>query len=1074
MVSLTVVPRHPPSLPDTDSLPPPVTPRGVEKDVHYYAIVAQIQKAVWDDGKASAGLGKILAEASKRGVPLKAVTEIYKAERFRAASAKRDDLGVGGTVAKPERVQGAGPPRSPPSLPGQGKAPRTSSSAVQGGDVVREEARDEDAPRRPSSLAPPREVNESTSRGQIPLESQEVVTSWAREQEEGGSDTAPQTPYSPCSACSSVEGEGRSMFCGALGEESPQHAMLSMLGHTASSSESLAEVERDKTSSECAKPCDREQASQEARKEGQAMEREEGRHSVSPQTSSLPFSPKEGANDGVHCGAPDKGGLKNAKTSDSGNSTERQTDQATAPVDKKHASEAPHEEPAQQDVEDDMARVGATIGAAPVDKKHASEAPHEEPAKQEVEDDMAKVGATIAAALSEATTSKAAEIAPKVAMAETSKTGATECPAIPSPHQAEETASVSSCAASVQREPAKNTKLTKNTKSKQAQGGSSWFSGFSEFFGGFGVDGDGSDLKSPVATAAAVAEPPCAPVSSDGESGVGGINSEGTHNPQQSSSNDQSASSTSDNGDQDAGITTDNIGASDNLPFAKRAKAVKNGDLASATSLVEEVEKETTISSVKSPSSAAIVESAPEKELAADKGTVLILDSLSSIGGFSKSISIGADANIQDTTNQVENLDSRDNNIPAPFEDETVADACSPRRGGGTPEERAAARIDEVRQIRRQRQKKDRRKTAWVTDKGTKPLRNRKSILTGADTIFQDMPNQPSPRDTAECVTPKSRNSRRPWGSPAAGKPQLSSASGNKDPIPTIQEDCMAHTQWDCQGELDNPGLNESQLAQLKHLVETAEEQRNNNMLPEACIDNTNELGPIQSEDVVSSSGRQSSSGGETKTMMGGHEDVDAFFSKFSILDTGEVLDESPGDSSRATDEGALEPCNKVSGKHNESERPESPYASATTLSVKPSCSIDSESSEARPAELASQRGQYAGTKSKSERPEKERNSNLPKHVGLWKSPWLARQDETAAAGPPTGAKLSRRDSYLQAHNGYSNVDFYSLYDATMVQATDEDIDQAPWEYRDVGQRFLHEKSLESRNWFGKKSQDTV
>ena len=36
------------------------------------------------------------------------------------------------------------------------------------------------------------------------------------------------------------------------------------------------------------------------------------------------------------------------------------------------------------------------------------------------------------------------------------------------------------------------------------------------------------------------------------------------------------------------------------------------------------------------------------------------------------------------------------------------------------------------------------------------------------------------------------------------------------------------------------------------------------------------------------------------------------------------------------------------------------------------------------------------------------------------------------------------------------------------MQVEDEDIDQAPWEYRDVGQRFLNEKSLESRNWFGK------
>jgi len=53
-------------------------------------------------------------------------------------------------------------------------------------------------------------------------------------------------------------------------------------------------------------------------------------------------------------------------------------------------------------------------------------------------------------------------------------------------------------------------------------------------------------------------------------------------------------------------------------------------------------------------------------------------------------------------------------------------------------------------------------------------------------------------------------------------------------------------------------------------------------------------------------------------------------------------------------------------------------------------------------------------------------------------------------------------------HPGYFNVDFYSLYDATVVIGEPHAFDSVPWEYRDVKQRFLYEKSIQfSRNWFG-------
>jgi hypothetical protein len=53
-------------------------------------------------------------------------------------------------------------------------------------------------------------------------------------------------------------------------------------------------------------------------------------------------------------------------------------------------------------------------------------------------------------------------------------------------------------------------------------------------------------------------------------------------------------------------------------------------------------------------------------------------------------------------------------------------------------------------------------------------------------------------------------------------------------------------------------------------------------------------------------------------------------------------------------------------------------------------------------------------------------------------------------------------------HPGYSMVDVYSLYDASIVVGESHPYDDEPWEYRDVKQRFLHEQSLSmSRNWFG-------
>jgi hypothetical protein len=117
--------------------------------------------------------------------------------------------------------------------------------------------------------------------------------------------------------------------------------------------------------------------------------------------------------------------------------------------------------------------------------------------------------------------------------------------------------------------------------------------------------------------------------------------------------------------------------------------------------------------------------------------------------------------------------------------------------------------------------------------------------------------------------------------------------------------------------------------------------------------------------------------------------------------------------------------------------------------------------------------------------------NDLPGYLGYWKSPWernRCRQGivwgsgrKDGVSGVDAAARCARRSgSTMQrlcflpekertkGHPGYRDIDFYSLYEATNVKVEDQEIDSVPWECREVRQRFLHEKSVESRNWFGK------
>jgi hypothetical protein len=116
---------------------------------------------------------------------------------------------------------------------------------------------------------------------------------------------------------------------------------------------------------------------------------------------------------------------------------------------------------------------------------------------------------------------------------------------------------------------------------------------------------------------------------------------------------------------------------------------------------------------------------------------------------------------------------------------------------------------------------------------------------------------------------------------------------------------------------------------------------------------------------------------------------------------------------------------------------------------------------------------------------------DLPGYLGYWRSPWEKNRTRShyysgngkkdvidgvaaAVAFACRGGNARQKHFFLsekertKGHRGYRDIDFYSLYEATTVQAEDQDIDLASWDCRDVRQRFLHEKSVESRNWFGK------
>jgi hypothetical protein len=60
-----------------------------------------------------------------------------------------------------------------------------------------------------------------------------------------------------------------------------------------------------------------------------------------------------------------------------------------------------------------------------------------------------------------------------------------------------------------------------------------------------------------------------------------------------------------------------------------------------------------------------------------------------------------------------------------------------------------------------------------------------------------------------------------------------------------------------------------------------------------------------------------------------------------------------------------------------------------------------------------------------------------------------------------------RYSERTESHSGFIDIDVHSLYSASSVHRRPHTLDVAPWESRAVKQRFLHEQSLATRNWFG-------
>lgn len=307
-----------------------------------------------------------------------------------------------------------------------------------------------------------------------------------------------------------------------------------------------------------------------------------------------------------------------------------------------------------------------------------------------------------------------------------------------------------------------------------------------------------------------------------------------------------------------------------------------------------------------------------------------------------------------------------------------------------------------------------------------------------------------------ECSTPKMKNASFSGGPFSFEDESVCSTVTNEDRDDQTPQDLNedkndSNTSNSSQSgyEISLPGLTEDQLNQLNHFVSNTEMLRETSLAPQLCIDyavkQSFEVG-IDSKYICEDMSEQNDN----------VEEIDAFLSRFHI-------------------DGDAHPNKYKEASQNQDKRVEVMHDEYDNNEIN--------------AEKTPMKGKRKAVSFKALSPTSPRRKPLmeissPLKIDrakpmdtLCRSPKVHQEVCTLQQAPaPTAIYFKRetrrqcflpKKTRLAGHSGYMNIDFYSLYDATLVKAQDEIIDRAPWEYRDVGQRFLDEKSLESRNWFG-------
>ena len=331
-------------------------------------------------------------------------------------------------------------------------------------------------------------------------------------------------------------------------------------------------------------------------------------------------------------------------------------------------------------------------------------------------------------------------------------------------------------------------------------------------------------------------------------------------------------------------------------------------------------------------------------------------------------------------------------------------------------------------------------------------------------------------------------------------------------PTKTEESDDVTHAM----SLLDEQGLSNTQLLQLQQLVSNSGEFEDNKLeidvdedVEKAAEQHLEDIDAFFSRFAIDGVDRQAQAASKSpqqQTQMAEaiesqHDNSAASKSKtskvqFELNPRQKVADEDfanlePQDSSQYSERGNVAEVTTL--KNGNETVLYMQEASLEVEFVEPIMPIESSSQKKRSRKVKDKKKKVIKIRPRDNRRVVVLRDDLPGYLGYWKSPWEKNRirshyySENSAKntinGVQAAARFADRRGYtkqrpcflsekerVKGHDGYREIDFYSLYEATTVQVEDQDIDLATWDERDVRQRFLHEKSLESRNWFGKSS----